>query len=72
MAGIIVQHEKEVFSIDVGSFMLQMLYNFNSLLYFPPVQGLNPEMSGLQATLSLYEREVGPMPKKVSARKHDS
>ena len=29
-------------------------------------------MSGLQAALSLYEREVGPMPEKVScARKCD-
>ena len=33
---------------------------------------MKPQMSGLQATLSLYEREVGPMPEKLSsARKHD-
>ena len=34
---------------------------------------MDPQMSGHQATLSLYEREVGPMPEKVScARKCDS
>ena len=36
-----------------------MLQNFTS------TQGSDPQMSGLQAVLSLYEREVGPMPEKV-------
>ena len=40
-----------------------MLQNITS------AQGLDPQMSGLLVALSLYEREVGPMPERVSHAK---
>ena len=36
-----------------------------SLLYSLPIYGLDPGLSTIEVTLSLYEREEGPMPSRL-------
>ena len=42
-----------------------MVYFLQLKLCFILLQGLNPELSGYEAALALYEREAGPKPEKV-------